>query len=68
VGSPLNTTPNARMMKVKQEVFGYFRSLTGAQAFATIRGYICTVRKQGFGARYALRALFDGWPVQIALA
>jgi len=57
-----------RMMKVKQKVSGCFRSLTGAQAFATIRGYISTVRKQGFGALYALRALFDGRPVDIVLA
>ena len=57
-----------RMMKVKQKVSGCFRSLTGAQVFATIRGYISTVRKQGFGARYALRALFDGRPVDIVLA
>ena len=57
-----------RMMKVKQKVSGCFRSLVGAQAFATIRGYISTVRKQGFGSLVALRALFDGRPVDIALA
>ena len=57
-----------RMMKVKQKVSGCFRSLTGAQPFATIRGYISTVRKQGYGALDALRALFDGHPLDIALA
>jgi hypothetical protein len=36
--------------------------------FAAVRGYLSTVRKQGFGALEALRALFDGHPVPLQLA
>lgn len=56
-----------RMMKVKQKISGCFRSETGAHTFATLRGYISTIRKQGFGALEALRALFDGQPVPLQL-
>jgi transposase len=57
-----------RMMKVKHKISGCFRSERGAHAFATVRGYISTARKQGFGAFEALRALFDGAPVALQLA
>ncbi len=56
-----------RMMKVKQKISGCFRTLAGAQAFAAIRSYISTVRKQGHGALDALRALFDGQPLKLLL-
>jgi len=38
---------DVRMMKVRQKVSGGFRSLTGAESFATLRTVISTARKQG---------------------
>lgn len=45
---------DVRMMKVKQKISGGFRTLSGAQTFATIRGFISTTRKQNNNILHAL--------------
>ncbi len=47
-----------RMAKVKQKVSGGFRSESGANFFARIRGYISTVKKQSENVLQALKAAF----------
>ena len=49
-----------RMMKCKQKISGGFRSDNGATMFARIRGFISTVRKQGFNVLNAIIAMFSG--------
>ncbi len=57
-----------RMMKVQQKISGGFRSPAGAAAFARIRGYLSTLRKQGLPVLEALRATFAGAPLMPNLA
>ena len=51
-----------RMTKLQQKVSGCWRTLAGAQAFATIRSYISTARKHDTNVLDALRQAFDGNP------
>jgi transposase len=52
-----------RMLKVQQKISGAFRSNEGAAAFARIRGYLSTLRKQGQALLPALQTIFTGQPV-----
>ena len=51
-----------RMVKTKQKASGCFRSKKGAQAFASIRGYISTVKKNPIPVLVALANLCKGKP------
>jgi len=52
-----------RMTKLKQKISGGFRSESGAYAFARIRGYISTLKKQGLQVLDALINIFLGNPL-----
>jgi transposase len=52
-----------RDLKVQQKVSGCFRSNGGADAYATIRGYLATLRKQGHALLAALDTVFAGQPL-----
>ena len=52
-----------RMVKVQQKISGCFRSGAGSDAFARIRGYLSTLRKQGMPLLSALQATLGGHPV-----
>jgi transposase len=57
-----------RDLKVRQKVSGCFRSDRAAAAYATIRGYLATLRKQGHALLGALDTVFAGQPFYPALA
>jgi transposase len=52
-----------RMLKVKHKVSGCFRSPAGADHFCRIRGYISTLRKQGYSVLDGLTSVFTGQPL-----
>jgi len=56
-----------RMTKVKQKVSGCFRSMSGAQAFCRIRGFISTVRKHGYGVLEHMQKCFAAEPETVLL-
>ncbi len=51
-----------RMIKVRHKISGCFRSADHAGYFCRIRGYISTMRKQGYAPLDALLSLFTGTP------
>jgi transposase len=51
------------MMKVQQKISGTFRSWEGAEAFATVRSYISTIRKRGTNVIQAIASVFEGKPL-----
>ena len=57
-----------RDLKMQQKVSGCFRSAWGAEAYATIRGYLATLRKQGQTLLAALHTAFAGQPLYPAAA
>lgn len=57
-----------RGLKVQQKVSGCFRSDAGADAFACLRGYLATLRKQGHALLAALDTVFTGHPLYPAFA
>ncbi len=54
---------DVRMLKVQQKVSGCFRSDGGAAAFACLRGYLSTLRKQGVALLAALETVVAGRPL-----
>jgi transposase len=57
-----------RLLKVQQKVSGCFRSDRGAEAFACLRGYLSTLRKQGVALLAALQTVVVGRPLYPAFA
>ena len=56
-----------RMLKVQQKIAGSFRAHAGSAAFARIRGYLSSMRKQGVSLLAALQTVFTGQPLYPAL-
>ncbi len=56
-----------RMLKVQQKIAGSFRAESGSEAFARIRGYCATLRKQGVALLAALQTVLTGQPLYPAL-
>jgi transposase len=54
---------DVRMLKIQQKVSGSFRSDRGADAFACLRGYLSTLRKQGVALLAALETVVAGQPL-----
>jgi len=54
---------DVRLLTVHQKVSGCFRSEWGADAFACLRGYLSTLRKQGVALLAALETVVAGQPL-----
>jgi transposase len=52
-----------RMLKVQQKISGCFRSIHGGVAFARIRGYLSSLKKQRVKGLAALESVFVGQPL-----
>jgi transposase len=52
-----------RMLKVQEKIAGSFRADSGSEAFARIRGYLSSMRKQGVALLAALQTVFTGQPL-----
>jgi transposase len=57
-----------RTLKMQQKISGCFRSDPGGDAFARLRSYLSTLRKQGLALLAALRTVFAGQPLYPILA
>ena len=57
-----------RMPKLKQKTSGCFRTVAGADAFAVIRSYLATLRKQGSNVFEALTSVFRNQMAAHAIA
>src|SRR5262249_5605269 len=56
-----------RMLKVQQKISGSFLAESGSEAFARIRSYCASLRKQGVALLAALQTVFTGQPLYPAL-
>ena len=56
-----------RMLKASRRSRVSFRSDCGSEAFARIRGYLSSMRKQGVALLGALQSVFSGQPLYPAL-
>jgi transposase len=56
-----------RMLKVKQKVSGCFRTEASAEEFCRLRSYGSTMKKQGLDVMGAIRSLFAGKALMLAL-
>jgi transposase len=56
------------MLKVQHKVSGAFRSDAGAEAFARIRGFLSTLKKQQGALLAALETVVAGHPLYPAFA
>jgi transposase len=57
-----------RLLTVQQKVSGCFRSDGGAEAFAGLRRYLSTLKKQGVALLVALEMVVAGQPLYPAFA
>ena len=53
---------DVRMVKPREKTSGCFRSEEGVRMFSRIRGYISTLRKQGYSVLTALESVFNHQP------